>query len=53
MTPVGSRLVGTITEPLGVRAAGALGGRRGPMAVTALVQAGRRASLAWTQSREW
>src|SRR4029077_8031944 len=46
MTPFGSLLVGTIAEPLGVRAACALGGGAGLVAVAALVLIGRRAGLA-------
>ncbi len=52
MTPFGSLLVGTIAEHLGVRAACALGGGAGLVAVAALVLVGRRAGLAWTHGRE-
>jgi len=53
MTPFGSLLVGVIAEHLGVRAACALGGGSGLVAVAALVLVGRRAGLAWTHGREW
>ncbi len=53
MTPFGSLLVGTLAEHLGVRAACALGGGSGLVAVTALVLVGRRAGVVWTQGREW
>jgi MFS family permease len=53
MTPFGSLLIGTIAEHLGVRAACALGGGAGLVAVAALVLVGRKKGLAWTHSREW
>ena len=52
MTPFGSLLVGTIAEHLGVRAACALGGGAGLVAVAALVLVGRRTGLAWSHGRE-
>jgi len=51
MTPFGSLLVGTVAEHLGVRAACALGGGSGLLAVAALVLIGRRAGVAWTHVR--
>ena len=48
MTPFGSLLVGAIAQHLGVRAACALGGGSGLVAVIALVLVGRHTSLAWT-----
>jgi MFS family permease len=51
MTPFGSLLVGTVAEHLGVRAACALGGGAGLLAVLALVLVGRRAGIAWTPGR--
>ena len=45
-------LVGTIAEHLGVRAACALGGGAGLVAVAALVLIGRRAGLAWSYGRD-
>jgi len=48
MTPLGSLLVGTIAQYLGVRAACLLGGGSGLVAVAALVLVGRRTGLAWT-----
>lgn len=53
MTPFGSLLMGTLAEHLGVRAACALGGGAGLVAVAALVLVGRKKGLAWTHSREW
>jgi len=53
MTPFGSLLVGTIAEHLGVRAACALGGGSGLVAIATLVIVGRRTGLAWTHGREW
>ena len=53
MTPFGSLLVGVIAEHLGVRAACALGGGAGLVAVAALVLVSRRTGLAWTHGREW
>jgi hypothetical protein len=52
MTPFGSLLVGTIAENLGVRAACAVGGGAGLVAVAALVLIGRRAGLAWSHGRD-
>ena len=52
MTPFGSVLVGLIAERLGVRAACALGGDSGLVAVIVLVLIARRTGLAWTQRRE-
>jgi len=52
MTPFGSLLVGAIAEHLGVRAACALGGGTGLVAVAALVLIGRRAGLAWSHGRD-
>jgi MFS family permease len=51
MTPFGSLLVGTVAEHLGVRAACALGGGSGLLAVAALALIGRRAGVAWTSGR--
>lgn len=51
MTPFGSLLVGTVAEHLGVRAACALGGGSGLVAVAALVLVGRRAGVGWTHGR--
>ena len=48
MTPLGSLLVGAIAQYLGVRAACALGGGSGLVAVAALVLVGRRTGLVWT-----
>lgn len=45
MTPFGSLLIGTIAEHLGVRAACALGGATGLLAVGALVLVGRRSRV--------
>ena len=53
MTPFGSLLVGTVAEHLGVRAACALGGGGGLVAVAALVLIGRRAGVGWTHGRGW
>jgi len=53
MTPFGALLVGTLAEHLGVRAACALGGGAGLLAVAALVLVGRRTGLAWTHGRQW
>jgi MFS family permease len=47
MTPFGSLLIGALAERVGVRAACALGGGSGLIAVTALVLIGRRAGMAW------
>jgi MFS family permease len=47
MTPFGSLLVGTIAEHLGVRAACALGGVTGLLAVGALVLVAHRRELRW------
>jgi hypothetical protein len=52
MTPFGSVLMGLIAERLGVRAACALGGGSGLVAVIVLVLLARRAGLAWTARRE-
>ncbi|HUM17073.1 MAG TPA: MFS transporter [Candidatus Nitrosotalea sp.] len=52
MTPFGSLLVGALAERLGVRAACALGGGSGLLAVAALVLIGRRAGVAWRHGRE-
>ena len=52
MTPFGSLLMGAIAERLGVRAACALGGGSGLVAVVALVLIARRTGLAWTDPRE-
>jgi MFS family permease len=52
MTPFGSLLMGALAERLGVRAACALGGGTGLLAVAALVLIARRAGLAWTPRRE-
>ena len=48
MTPFGSLLVGSVAEHLGVRAACALGGASGLVALAALVLVGRRTGLTWT-----
>jgi hypothetical protein len=48
----GSVLMGLIAERLGVRAACALGGGSGLVAVIVLVLLARRAGLAWTARRE-
>jgi MFS family permease len=53
MTPIGSLLIGTIAEHLGVRAACALGGGTGLVAIGVLVVVGRRRGLAWTSGRAW
>jgi MFS family permease len=52
MTPFGSLLVGTIAEHVGVRAACALGGLSGLVAVIALVFVAHRAGLVWTRGHE-
>ena len=52
MTPFGSLLVGAVAERFGVRAACALGGSAGLLAVTVLVVVGRRAGIAWTHGTE-
>ena len=52
MTPFGSILTGLIAERLGVRAACALGGGSGLVAVIVLVLLARRSGLAWTRPRE-
>ena len=52
MTPFGSLLMGSLAERLGVRAACALGGGSGLVAVVALVLIARRTGLAWTLRRE-
>ena len=52
MTPFGSLLMGSLAERLGVRAACALGGGSGLVAVVALVLIARRTGLAWTPRRE-
>jgi MFS family permease len=52
MTPFGSLLMGSLAEHLGVRAACALGGGSGLVAVVALVLIARRTGLAWTPRRE-
>ena len=48
MTPFGSLLVGTIAEHLGVRAACAVGGGAGLVALAGLVLVGRRTGVAWS-----
>jgi MFS family permease len=53
MTPFGSLLVGTVAQHLGVRAACAIGGGGGLVAVAVLVALGRRAGVTWTAMREW
>jgi MFS family permease len=53
MTPFGALLIGTIAERFGVRAACALGGGSGLVAVAILMLIGRRQGLAWTTAREW
>jgi len=53
MTPFGAFLIGVIAEHFGVRAACALGGGGGLLAVAALVLVGRRRGLVLTPSREW
>jgi hypothetical protein len=52
MTPFGSLLVGTIAEHLGVRAACALAGGAGLVAVGVLALLGRRAGLTWSPGIE-
>ena len=52
MTPFGSLLVGVLAEHLGVRAACALGGGAGLLAVAALVMIGRRAGVVWEHGLE-
>ncbi len=52
MTPFGSLLIGALAERLGVRAACALGGGSGLVAVAALVLIGRRAGTAWRRGSE-
>jgi MFS family permease len=49
MTPFGSLLVGTMAEHLGVRAACALAGGTGFIAVAVLVLLGRRAGVTWSR----
>jgi MFS family permease len=49
MTPLGSLLVGTIAEHLGVRVACAAGGGAGLVGVTTLALLARRAGLTWRQ----
>jgi MFS family permease len=53
MTPFGALLIGTIAERFGVRAACALGGGGGLVAVAVLVFIGRRRGLSWTTGSEW
>jgi MFS family permease len=53
MTPFGSLLVGAIAQHLGVRAACALGGGSGLIALGVLVFVGHRAGLAWAHGREY
>jgi MFS family permease len=48
MTPFGALLIGTIAERFGVRAACALGGGGGLVAIAILVLVGRWAGLPWT-----
>jgi hypothetical protein len=48
MTPFGSLLVGTIAEHLGVRAACAVGGGAGLVALAGLVLVGRRTGVPWS-----
>jgi hypothetical protein len=52
MTPFGSVLMGLLAERLGVRAACALGGGSGLVAVIVLVLVARRTGLAWRHPRE-
>jgi MFS family permease len=52
MTPFGALLIGTVAERLGVRAACALGGGGGLVAIAILVLVGRWAGLPWTHP-EW
>jgi L-alanine-DL-glutamate epimerase-like enolase superfamily enzyme len=52
MTPLGSLLVGTMAEHLGVRVACAVGGGAGLLAVTALALVAHRSGLAWTLGRD-
>jgi MFS family permease len=52
MTPFGSLLIGALAERVGVRAACALGGGSGLIAVTALVLIGRRVGMAWSRGSE-
>ncbi len=52
MTPIGSLLVGSIAQHLGVRTACALGGGSGLIAIAVLVLAGRRAGLVWRPGLE-
>jgi MFS family permease len=52
MTPFGSLLVGSLAEHFGVRAACALGGGAGLLALGVLVLVGRSAGLAWSQGME-
>jgi len=51
MTPFGSLLIGALAERLGVRAACALGGGAGVVAVAALVVIGHRAGVGWSRGR--
>jgi MFS family permease len=53
MSPFGALLIGTIAEHFGVRAACALGGGGGLVAIAFLALIGRRRGLAWTSGREW
>jgi MFS family permease len=52
MTPFGSVLMGLLAERLGVRAACALGGGSGLVAVIVLVLVARRTGLAWRHHRD-
>ncbi len=47
MTPLGSLLIGTLAQHLGVRAACLIGGGLGLLAVGGLVVHGRRVGLRW------
>ena len=53
MTPLGSLLVGTIAEHLGVRVACAVGGLSGLVAVIALVLVFQRTGLGWRRGPDW
>jgi MFS family permease len=51
MTPFGSLLVGTIAEHFGVRAACAVGGATGLLAVATIVLVAHRSGLSWQDRR--
>jgi MFS family permease len=53
MTPLGSLLIGTVAEHLGVRVACAVGGGSGLVAVATLVLIAHRRGLTWEPGRAW